>query len=384
MSTTVEPDSPAAAPTPPTAAEDTVPDAEATTTVPGRYDQWVAGEGANPARTKHWDSMGPQGKPDIGWRIPVEIDGDPVAHDGILYASFADQTVRALDIRTGAEIWSREISFGGRTPTVTGDAVYFVDGKNIVATDKETGTEELLVITPPDEFTTSPQAPLIVDGVAYLTYLRLTDGVWTNTVVAHDLATRMSRWRWAAESSRALLPLMVGADAIVVADGEQLLVLDLVLGFERWKTAWEEERSPNAAMIVDDAVVVRDTRLRVFELADGTLRWSTPDSSLHYASAEGLVFTQSLDVRAYDVRTGAEAWRAPWEGRILSDEIAVGERVVYVKGTRGGELAAFDAVTGEELWALAFGGGFRPRATLLAHNGVLVAVDGDEHLVAFI
>jgi len=353
---------------------------------PGRFDEWVTGAAADPLRSRNWASAGPTSTPTVVWRIDDPVGGAPVVSDGILYASFQDATLRAIDFATGSEIWLRETSFGNRTPTVTENAVFFVDGLDVVAVDRATGTDELLRIVPPAglDVPASPDAPTVVGGVAYVVYQRLDSGVWASELLAIDLESGLVKWRWNTQAGRGMLPVMVTDDAVVVVSEFVLSAFELETGAERWTVTLDGAISPNNALIADGALIVRGDRLRALELSDGSQRWSLSASSLQYASAGGSVFTQSLDVRAVDTTTGAVTWSTAWtEGRLLSDAISVGDGVVYVQGSFNGAIGAYDTVTGAELWAIDHEGGLQSSFPLVVHGGVLVAVEADRQLVAF-
>lgn len=357
-----------------------------TETAAGTTAGWLTGARATPTRTNDWGAPGPVERPVIAWRTSDEVLGAPVAVDGVLYAAFADQTLRAIDVRTGQVRWSRETGAGGDTPTVTEDAVWYVDRFDLVAVDRATGTDELARIPPPDDLATSsfPDAPTVVGGVAYVEYSSLADDVWTNTLVAVDLEAGRPTWRWASTSGRAMHPVIVAGDTVVVVEEHDVLALDARLGIERWSTTLTGDLSPNISLVADDALVVFDGRLRVFELRDGAQRWSSADGSLQHAASGPLLFTQELDVRAFHLPTGRVEWESSWDGQVLSDAISVGGEVVYVHGTQGGDIAAFDRSTGTPLWRLTHDDSLRAGIPLLAHDGVLVAVENDRQLVAFI
>jgi hypothetical protein len=306
--------------------------------------------------------------------------------DGVLYAAFQDKTVRAIDVETGVEIWQRETGFGARTPTVTGDALYFADSFDLVAVDRTTGANELLRLVPPSDLekSSSPQPPTIVAGSGYLMYSSLEEGVWTNRLVVVDLDTGMIKWQWASTSGRAPLPVMVTDDIVVVVAQLDVVVFERDTGVERWSHTLTGDLGPNIALIADDALIVRDTRLRALELTDGSQRWSAPDSSLQYASVPGLIVTQSLDVRALDSSSGSVAWATRWtNGLLLSDALSIGDGVVYAHGSSSGAIGAYDLATGAELWTIEHETGLQPGIPMVVHNGYLVAVEVDRQLVAF-
>lgn len=351
---------------------------------PGRFDTWVTGDLADPARTRDWKSPGPTTTPSEVWRSADAIGGAPVAVDGVLYASFENQTLRAIDLASGDENWSRETSFGTRTPTVTDDAVFFVDGFDVVAVDLATGTKELFRLTPgADDKPVSPEAATVVDGRLYVVYAGLNDSIWTNNLVVVDLNSGEILWRWGDTSGRAALPLVVTDDVVAIVSNTEVLVVDRDTGIERWSHSLVDDHSTNQVLAADGALLVRDTRLRALDLATGTERWSTPESSLQYAASNGLIFTHSLDTRALDSASGGLIWSTRWDGPVITGTIVLGDGVVYSHGSSNGGLVALDAQSGSVLWSLIDEEGYRPGSSLLPHDGYLAAVDSQQRVVVY-
>ncbi|HJQ85271.1 MAG TPA: outer membrane protein assembly factor BamB [Candidatus Binatia bacterium] len=80
------------------------------------------------------------------------------------------------------------------------------------------------------------------------------------------------------------------------------------------------------------------------------------------------------DVRALDLATGREAWRADTDVELAGGP-AVGDGIVVVGGS-GGELVALDATSGAKRWQVAIGGEVLTAPTI--SNGIVVTrtVDG--------
>ncbi|MCB0989427.1 MAG: Hsp70 family protein, partial [Acidimicrobiales bacterium] len=373
---TTSPDTAPTTAAPADTSSSTVPD-DVATVAPGRTDDWVAGVLADPARTNGFAQSGPVAQPAVLWRSSDSVPTGVVVDQGVLYASFQDQTVRAVDLTTGDDIWVRETSFGGRTPTLSQDAVFYVDGFDIVGVDRDTGSQELyrLVLDPDSDTAASPESPTIFQGTLYATYLYLEGDTWTNTVVAVDLDSGETVWTWSQDAQRSLLPVMVTPDAVVLVAEFKVTVLDRLSGSERWTLDLPGDISPNQAMVVDGDLITRDTRMRRYDLQTGDQLWSNPDSDLNMASAAGLVFTHSLDTRALDAGSGDLVWSTGWDGPLISGVIAVGGDTVYSHGGSNGGLAAFDLASGARLWQLVDEEGFQPGLQLVPHDGHLIALD---------
>jgi len=355
---------------------------------PRRFDGWVSGALADPLRSRDWGSAGPTEAPMSLWRTEETLAAGsaPVVADGVVYATFADSTLRALDLLTGELLWSRETRFGRGTPTVSEDAVFFLDRGRVVAVDRETGSIELVRVERPTDVDASLGAgdPTVVDGVVYVTYQRqiisnLDD--WAIHLVATDLNTGRVRWQWSGGADDAALPVMITEDAAVLVAGTWAISLDSSTGTEQWRALHE---GTNNALITDGALVLNDSRLRSFDLDDGSERWSTVGTSPELAASDGVIVTHSDDVRAVDASTGAVNWteRPTGTGR-LNEALSIGAGAVYSLGGFSGELGAFDLVTGEQLWLIQHDTAFDGLVPAVIQAGVLVAVEADGTIVAF-
>ncbi|MCP3857445.1 MAG: PQQ-binding-like beta-propeller repeat protein [Actinomycetia bacterium] len=207
---------------------------------PGRFDAWLTGDLADPARSRVWQSPGPIIRPSETWRSADAI--------GV-----------------------RETSFGARTPTVTNEAVYFVDGFDVVAVDRVARTTELFRLTPgADDGPVSPGAPTVVDGRIHVAYSGSKDSIWTSNLVVVDLESGRILWQWGQTSDRALLPVAVTDEVVALVANTEVLVVDRDTGGERWSHTLVGDLSPNEVLAADGALIVRDSRLRAFDLATGT------------------------------------------------------------------------------------------------------------------
>jgi len=148
-------------------------------------------------------------------------------------------------------------------------------------------------------------------------------------------------------------------------------------GEERWDDEHDEQMVRPPTATESGVVVPTRTGVTVYEADGGDVRWTGPRRERDRgcaAVAEGRVFvtdgTESL--YALDLETGDDEWSVSFS-HVATPVVADG--VVYV--SRGIELVAFDAETGEQRFAREAERYFSPPAV---GDGVLYVVDGDRVL----
>jgi outer membrane protein assembly factor BamB len=200
------------------------------------------------------------------------------------------------------------------------------------------------------------------------------------------------------------------ADGSVVLHARTLQALDAETGEQRWEN---EEAGPlNGPLVTDGDDLFVPSRgdgasLEVYDLADGSERWSALDrvsNGSFVGLTEETVFVAALDeVVALNRSDGSERWRTAAgadsyrvdpEGRTPVHSPVVDDEAVYVAGgvsatnqLDAGALVALDRRDGAELWR------FKPDAgdeesTLSAvyglpmlHDGTLYAIGGRNDLL---
>jgi outer membrane protein assembly factor BamB len=111
------------------------------------------------------------------------------------------------------------------------------------------------------------------------------------------------------------------------------------------------------------------------DTADGTVRWRAAGDGYFLprtpAVADGTVFAGANgDLRAFDAKDGTELWRVSrGDQRLVQSTPAVADGRVFLN--LGRNLVAFDAEDGTELWSRATGGSNEPPAV---HDGTVYAV----------
>ncbi|NUB93323.1 PQQ-binding-like beta-propeller repeat protein [Haloterrigena sp. SYSU A121-1] len=356
-----------------------------------RYD--AAGTGFNP------DTSGPKDDPRIAWEGTFDRTGGfgmgpPILADGTVYAS-TDELV-AFDAATGDVRFSYGDAHRFSSPAHVPSSIYRTEtlavatpggivglnaGGGLKLFGRRFGDERWEVSAGESGFdffgSTEVPPPVTVDETVY--------GVVpeTSDVVALEADSGRERWRRTVEysdiASEALRrPAVRDGTVFVTAWPHQLRAFDAETGDEEWRDELDEQ-TVLAPTATDDAVVV-PTRSGVttYEADGSDVRWkrdlegnATEGAA---AVADGTVFLadSNQSLHALDLETGDEEWSVSFATPTTP---VVADGVVYV--TNGAEIIAFDAETGDELFAYESEWTFSPPAV---GDGVLYAVDGDRLL----
>jgi outer membrane protein assembly factor BamB len=277
-----------------------------TATRGGGVQAWDAGSGA-----LRWERSGGQAE----YESP---DSGPAVAGGAVYYQGGGQ-LHAVDVRTGAELWSYPLGDPGTAgavptrPVVADGRVHLTSGTRVLALDERTGAERWRFEAPAVMF--APPAYVSGSGAAG-------GGVYVvdhlGTVHALDTATGRERWRVATEARQTVEPVLVAAGAVHLGAGSALYTLDAVGGTPRW-------RFPAQGEIVGSPAVAegrvhfgsKDHCLYTVDARGGQLRWRLETGGEITGSpvvADGVVYACSKDrcVYALDAAkgTGATSRRA--------------------------------------------------------------------------
>jgi len=412
-STAVLPDSPA----PPTPGSDAGPaptTADPAPRAPAR--PWPAFRGANAAGAADgqgavtmWDVT--TGR-NIRWKTPIPglATSSPIVWGNRVFvasAASADDTsfrtglygdvapvenlslhswrLHAVDLHTGAELWSREVFAGAprtkrHTKSSQANATPATDGRHVVA----------------------------VFGAVGLIVCYDTEGtlLWKK-----DIGTLDSGWfldptyQWGHGSS----PVIYRSSVIVQADqakGSFLAAFNLADGRELWRTPRIDEVSTWGTPTIlsgsrGDELVTNGTRIRGYDPATGALLWTlAPNSEIAIGSPVtrgDLVYVTGgyPPVRpVYAVRAGARgdislptgrsssdavAWSHDRDGTYISTPIVYRDQLYTLNNN--GILTAYAADTGERLFRARVGGGGAFSASPVAADGRLYMANEDGDVI---
>jgi polyvinyl alcohol dehydrogenase (cytochrome) len=348
------------------------------------------------------------------WTIDglVGVSGTPVVSGGIAYFGDWLGMARAVDAKTGVEIWHTQI--GGivvGAPAIDGDSVYVSSGTTLRRLDRATGVIAWSVVTNPHPFGQINASPVVVDGLilqgvaSFELTIAMADYSFRGSIGAYDAETGAEVWRFyttpndptsgagvgiwstpAVDRKRGLLYVGTGNtyEEPSAALGDSILAIDYHTGELRWSTQFTHPdvfsaghpggkdadvgASPNLWRAKGRAFVGAGDKAGVYHALDrdtGEIVWEgplTPGGLFggeigSAASVDGKIVAVSNDgangvakVFALDPATGELLWEAaPFPGRIFAPVGAV-PGVAFV-GTDAGTMAALDTRTGAQLWS---------------------------------
>lgn len=309
-----------------------------------------------------------------GYSSPIVADGAVVVHAAV--AGQEAEEVRALDVKTGDELWSdvyersayrSQLGVGPRaTPTAAGGKLFTYGITGVLSCYELKGGRRLWQANPYETFkATLPQfgvcsSPVVVDGRVVV---MVGGGA---AAVAYDAATGQVAWKALDEPASSASPIV-----FVRAAGE-----------------------------ARQADVVVQTTLRTVGLSphDGSLRWEHPlvfqpsgVSPTPLALGHTLVCTtQDTGTLAFDFRGAAGAAPTnPWWKQDLKSYFSTGtigpkgsvlvvtNQVMPLPRT---DLRCLDLATGNELWRKD-GLGYFHIAPIVLGDGKLLILDDGGHLV---
>lgn len=289
------------------------------------------------------------------WRVRVrDPDADPpglyVAGGTVFVHGGGTGGVRAVDPRTGDEVWRRRWGSGAAGEFAAGDGTAFLVGpdgaeaQRVRALDAASGGERW---TYEREFA-------FIDAVAAADGLTC---IGDGGVVALD--TRGGGRRWSAETTA--FSLTIGSGIVLADNGAEVTALDAAGGKPRWRHPAEDT---TAILVSDGLAFVCDAYLRLVArpVDDRVIAWEkrlTYPSTVH-AAGGGMLYVSEPNghLRALRASTGDEEWSSPG-----TEFLGLADGAVHVWGSAPGggtgngttgtgpRLYALDPADGEVLWA---------------------------------
>ena len=300
----------------------------------------------------------PTTAPRIRWSRT--LSGPPsglVATDGRLYLNVADDSLAAIDRRSGTVDWSNGSGVQGFAPVVADDVVvtYPLQGgflfarQNLTAYDATSGRRAWAIT--PEDADTFITAPVVADGVIYLGYDR--------RVTAYDADTGQPGWKTQlGDQPRA--PLLVRHGHVYVRERNgNFSALDRTDGSVAWRTSLDTTGFGAQAATERAVYAVNGTAVVAFDPADGSRNWSVGGFARTGALAAGNeTLYVSVDtgnetgVVALDAETGEQRWFQSRTGLTFHDvgRMTATDDTLYVAASDG-TLYALDRTDGTERWA---------------------------------
>jgi uncharacterized repeat protein (TIGR01451 family) len=299
--------------------------------------------------------VGNVGSLQLKWKNPVggyllSYGSSPAVADGVVYFGSEHGNVYALNVGTGAQLWSYATAGAVESsPAVADGVVYFgsYSDCNVCALNTSTGVKLW-------SFNTGNivnSSPTVANGVIYVG----SDG---GNVYALNASTGVLLW------SRHLGDFVQSSPAVAngvvyvgssgsAGSGGNMYALNANTGAQLWSYAIPVVISPAVA---NGVVYVGSEDHNVYALnaSTGAKLWSYTTGSYVFSSpavANGVVYIGSDDgnVYALNASTGAKLWSFTTGGMVDSSP-AVANGVVYV-GSNDGNVYALNASTGAKLWS---------------------------------
>lgn len=302
------------------------------------------------------------------WNRPYEFGesedaSDPTVSGDLVYVTL-DNSVYAIDARTGAKLWQRSLNGPVSTlsPTVAeGVVVTTVTQHVVVALDALNGEnvwkaglpEAVVEGTDGDSSIAFNATPAVADGRVFVK----TSVGW---VVAYDLATGSVAWTFDS-----------GAGRTMDTSGLPVSVSDGVASF-------------TAAQDDGDDATTNVVKLFALDSATGKEIWPAIDvpGTGNLAVADGMIYlaphrNQPAPLTAIDAATGETRWTRDgvtgWGPPVIVDDL------VYV--ATSGRIDALVAATGDPTWSVYVGDAHllsvSNNLALVARGQTLLAVGGD-------
>lgn len=243
--------------------------------------------------------------------------GTAPAVSGDIVLTIMNNTLVALSLATGKEVWRGPATMQSATVAVSEGLVYVLgDDANFYSLEAATGRERWK-----KEFRRAGSChalPIVRDGTVYVSVAILTKPADANRAAegseylfALDANTGQERWRHPGADSRGacLEQPIVTADTIFGVQSQALIAVNRATGRERWKPV--EVRQP----------------------VDGRLR-GVPVRGLVDAGSVLIGMTPGALV-AFDKATGQTAWEVTGQYSVESPSTAVAGGVLYFQGHPG-------------------------------------------------
>ena len=293
-----------------------------------------------------------------------------------VYIPLSSNQILALDRKTGATVWMREIE-SAWPPVADGDTVYVVASDELHALDAETGETKWR-----SSIEHKAVAPIAASGAVVVV---LTD---PDEVVAVRRSDGTQAWRMSAGTS-GTRSLAIGTAIYVSGSEGQVVALSLEDGQKLWEQTLPPMLSPPA--LATGRVFVGSTNNFLYALNEksGKLAWEWRSGGdvIGAAANRDMVFYASLDniVRALNRGNGNQRWKKPTATRPVFPPRIVRDDVLIVgldptlstfdtkTGTPGGMFTAPAALAGEPLIDPDFHA-FEVAAVIVMRDGRVVAL----------
>jgi outer membrane protein assembly factor BamB len=280
----------------------------------------------------------------------IGFGSSPAVVNGVVYFGSGDGNVYALNVSTGAKLWSYDT--GNEvlsSPAVANGVVYFGSlDNNMYAVDATTGAK---LWSYPTGWSVSP--PTVANGLVYL-------GAEDSNIYALNASTGALVWKYATGGQVNSSPAVANGVVYFGSTDDNVYALNASTGALIWKYAPGNE-VPSSPAVANGLVYISsiDGKLYALNASTGAMLWSFATRSRVDSSpavANGVVYIGSDDWNLYalNANTGAKLWSYN-TGNSVDSSPAVANGVVYVSSGNG-YVFALNASTGAKLWSYDAGG----------------------------
>jgi outer membrane protein assembly factor BamB len=340
----------------------------------------TAGRGHLTAANQPHKALPPSGSQ--VWRFPANSSVDSVAASGgSVFAGTAADTVYAMDGRTGGQLWrfatdsstnNQLVAAGGAVIVGSGDD----PGGGVTALNAATG-QQLWAVASHGDFGLAVAGSVVYAGTSPKTPAH-------NGVIALSAKGGETLWTYVLPGGLDTLGgLAVAGGQVYLNTGNgEVIALHATAGTQAWRLALRGEDFGGANPVVAGGVVYAGSSTgTVYALDAGSGQKLWHSKFAQYANltvGSGVVFVSSASgIAALNASTGAILWQASVAGGIYMS--AAAGNGVY-GGGNDGLLYAWQATTGNKLWAFTTGGAIASNVTVA--GGIVYFGSNDHHAYA--
>ena len=313
----------------------------------------------------------------VKWNYNTSGDSYAVVANGIVYAA-SGNFVYALNVSTGAYLWSYPISIDGSTPAVANGVVYVssTDG-HLYALNATTGAYLWSYSTG----YTIYSSPTVSNSVVYF-------GSTNGDLYALNATSGAYLWSYYTGGTIYFSSPAVANGVVYIGSygGGAIYALNATTGGYLWSygTGNIYASSPAVANGVVYIGSYSNGDLYALNATTGGYIWSYSTGGAIYSSpavANGVVYfgSENNDLYALNATTGGYLW-SYYTGNYVVSSPAVANGVVYV-GSESRYLYAINASSGGYLWSYPTGNSID--SSPIISNGVVYVGSQDNNLYAF-
>jgi outer membrane protein assembly factor BamB len=313
------------------------------------------------------------------WRFPANSSVESVAASGgTVFAGTTGDTVYAMDGRTGRQLWRFATdSSTNNQLVVTGSAVIVGSsdsGGGVTALNAAAGGQ-LWAVASHGDYGLAAAGAVVYAGTSPKT-------------PAHGGAIALSAkggetlWTYVLTGLDTVGGLAIAGDLVYLNTGNgEVIALHAANGTQAWRQPLSGEEFGTNPVVAGGVVYAGSTTGAVYALDAGSGQKLWHSKFAQYASltvASGVVFASNEDgIAALNASTGAVLWQAPVAGGI-NMSAAAGNGVYG--GGNDGLLYAWQATTGNKLWAFTTGAAIASNVTVA--GGIVYFGSNDHHVYA--